>query len=333
MQDNYKPKPFFTMNTIAEAFEAIDNHREGIPFEAIAFLYNHPQDEEIERKIIFALTHAYDEETYYDEEQDEQLSTPLWYAIVAENHLSKSLIDPVIRLFTTTEEDWDYLNEQGGYLVGALGEKFPDLMPEKVLQAIEEQVAKESNDPYLYLYEAFYFMDAEKYKDRLLRLLADERVYWLSGLLYIFVDNQIKEAIPIMKQIQQRDDLDFITKNELNVLLEELETGKTEHPEPYLPYVKQRDFWKEHYQPIDKYFYSDYVPEETPLQKAARERREKMRLDGTPWIDETDSYQNELRKIGRNEKVSVRYSDGKVVNDIKFKKVEDDLSEGKCELL
>ncbi len=321
------------MNTVTEAFEAIDNHREGIPFDAIEFLYNHPPNEEIERKIIFALTHTYDEKTYYDEEQDEQLSTPLWYAIVAENHLTESLIDPVIRLYTTVEWDWDYLDEQGSYLVGALGEKFPDLIAEKVLQAIEEQVANASNYPYLYLYDAFYFADVKKYKDRLLRLLADEGLYWISGLTYIFVDNQIKEAIPVIKQIQQRDDLDFITENELKALLEELETGKSDHPEPYLPYFKNRGYWKEHYQPFDKYFHSDYVPEETPLKKAARERRESQQLGGTPWIDESDTYQNQLRKIGRNEKVSVRYTDGKVVKDIKFKKVEYDLSEGKCSLL
>lgn len=38
-------------------------------------------------------------------------------------------------------------------------------------------------------------------------------------------------------------------------------------------------------------------------------------------------------KIGRNEKVSVRYEDGTVKKDIKYKKVADDLSAGRCELL
>jgi hypothetical protein len=36
----------------------------------------------------------------------------------------------------------------------------------------------------------------------------------------------------------------------------------------------------------------------------------------------------------RNDKVSVKYkADGKIVNDIKYKKVEDDLIAGKCELV
>ena len=39
------------------------------------------------------------------------------------------------------------------------------------------------------------------------------------------------------------------------------------------------------------------------------------------------------RKIGRNEKVSVKYRDGTVKKEIKYKKVIKDLEEGKCELL
>ena len=38
-------------------------------------------------------------------------------------------------------------------------------------------------------------------------------------------------------------------------------------------------------------------------------------------------------KIGRNDKVSVKYPDGRVVNNVKFKKVENDLENGKCELI
>ena len=38
------------------------------------------------------------------------------------------------------------------------------------------------------------------------------------------------------------------------------------------------------------------------------------------------------KSIGRNEKVSVLYKDGKVVNDVKYKKVEQDLKSGLCVL-
>jgi hypothetical protein len=39
------------------------------------------------------------------------------------------------------------------------------------------------------------------------------------------------------------------------------------------------------------------------------------------------------RKYGRNEKVSVRYNDGTVKKDVKFKKVESDLVEKRCTLV
>lgn len=38
-------------------------------------------------------------------------------------------------------------------------------------------------------------------------------------------------------------------------------------------------------------------------------------------------------KIGRNERITVKYKNGKVIEKIKFKKVEHDLKEGKCELI
>ena len=33
---------------------------------------------------------------------------------------------------------------------------------------------------------------------------------------------------------------------------------------------------------------------------------------------------------GRNDKVTVQYPDGRVLKDVKYKKVEDDIHEGKC---
>lgn len=40
-----------------------------------------------------------------------------------------------------------------------------------------------------------------------------------------------------------------------------------------------------------------------------------------------------LKKIGRNDKVSVKYTDGKILKDVKFKKVMKDVASGKCELI
>lgn len=123
------------MQTIEEAFQTIERTKEGIPFEAIEYLYNHESTPEINEKIIFAVENAYNEEVYYDAEEDRYLNTALWYAIVAENHLSEALIDPVVKMLTNEEDEWDFLNEQGSFLVGLLAQKYPDTVAEKVLTA------------------------------------------------------------------------------------------------------------------------------------------------------------------------------------------------------
>jgi hypothetical protein len=41
---------------------------------------------------------------------------------------------------------------------------------------------------------------------------------------------------------------------------------------------------------------------------------------------------NPFKGIGRNEKITVKYTDGRIIEDVKFKKVEMDLKNGKCEM-
>ncbi|MEM8901327.1 MAG: hypothetical protein AAGC85_24670, partial [Bacteroidota bacterium] len=40
-----------------------------------------------------------------------------------------------------------------------------------------------------------------------------------------------------------------------------------------------------------------------------------------------------LKNIGRNQRITVKYPDGKVVENVKFKKVEDDVRNGACEII
>ncbi len=42
---------------------------------------------------------------------------------------------------------------------------------------------------------------------------------------------------------------------------------------------------------------------------------------------------NPFKDIGRNEKITVKYADGRIIENIKFKKVEMDLKSGECELI
>ena len=42
---------------------------------------------------------------------------------------------------------------------------------------------------------------------------------------------------------------------------------------------------------------------------------------------------NPFKGIGRNQKISIRYKDGRIVENVKFKKVEQDLRKGDCEII
>ena len=52
-------------------------------------------------------------------------------------------------------------------------------------------------------------------------------------------------------------------------------------------------------------------------------------------LDKSDKSINKptIPKIGRNELVTVEYSDGTIKENVKFKKVKDDVSKGICKLL
>jgi hypothetical protein len=55
--------------------------------------------------------------------------------------------------------------------------------------------------------------------------------------------------------------------------------------------------------------------------------------DSKPWAYESNQPRRVAPEPGRNDKVSVRYLDGRVVSDVKYKKVEPDVKAGKCVLL
>jgi len=48
-------------------------------------------------------------------------------------------------------------------------------------------------------------------------------------------------------------------------------------------------------------------------------------------VEETDK--SVFKNIGRNEKITVEYLDGSIIEDVKFKKVKSDLMEGVCKLI
>jgi hypothetical protein len=60
---------------------------------------------------------------------------------------------------------------------------------------------------------------------------------------------------------------------------------------------------------------------------------EDMYLPSSKPLQPTVHQASPFDKIGRNDKVTVKYKDGTIQADVKFKKVEDDLKSGKCELV
>lgn len=71
---------------------------------------------------------------------------------------------------------------------------------------------------------------------------------------------------------------------------------------------------------IEKYMYS---------QSSVRLGRKEEFPFGAPSPTKREA----LKNIGRNQRITVKYSDGRIVENIKFKKVEDDVRSGDCEIL
>lgn len=269
------------INSSDEAIAIIETQKEGIPFAAIKYLRNQRASNGLKEKIIFALEHAYDD-TYYDEEEEFYYTTPLWYAIIAEEYIDEELIDPVISLFTATCEDWDFLCEQGEYLIEKLAAKYPDLMMEKVMDVINRLVKNNSELPYLYLFNAFNYIDAQKYKDWFLTTLKDKGLYWRDAFANHLVDLRLTEAIPIIKDMLKEETHPFV-RTELHGVLKLLETGVDRYQDT--AYSERRGDWEAHYLKWDDSFY--------PNRQKEKELSSKTRPAPV-----------KAKKIGRNEPCS-----------------------------
>ncbi|GAB4284650.1 MAG: preprotein translocase subunit SecA [Candidatus Dojkabacteria bacterium] len=67
------------------------------------------------------------------------------------------------------------------------------------------------------------------------------------------------------------------------------------------------------------------------IEKARAKRQSTMRTNSSEKVNKTEK--NLLKKYGRNDKVTVRYGDGRIVKDVKFKKVIDDIKNGLAEIV
>jgi len=241
--------------TKSEALAILHSRTSGVPFEALEFLSALPYDQDIEDKIIFHLDNAYDERVAMLNQRLPNL--PLWYAILAEVHASERMVASVINLFTTPDSpDWDLLDEQGLFLVGMLSERYPQKVA-SFLDAIEKQVSKKSNAPYLFLYDSIYFADDTAHGEQISRLLSHPDTGW-KPLLAVHVAERRLQSCRNEVQKLHESFLPYTQKgtNE-NLIREELqyalELFDDEAHEPGC-YYHQRGDWKAHYKSAEQLF-------------------------------------------------------------------------------
>jgi hypothetical protein len=250
------------IENLNQAFEIIKSTKFGIPYDAIRYVRSQAESREIIDKIVFSLNNAYDEGIFPVNDKDATSHEPLWYAVIAESFTDERLIDPVLNLFRY-EQDWKFLNEQGLYLVGQLAEKYPEIVPEKALSIVEEEVGNKSKKPYYYLFNTFYYLDLDKCGDRLLNVIKEKDIYCFDMLAMTIGSIQFKAAVPYLEErlnLIEKDviEIEFSTID-IEDALEKLKTGKDEYP--IVPYFKKRKEWEDHYKKIEKYF-EDFNPDE-----------------------------------------------------------------------
>ncbi|WP_372751031.1 YecA family protein [Labilibaculum sp.] len=240
-----------------QAYKILDTQVKGIPYEAIDFLRNQEESEELTKKLAFALKNAYNGKIYYSEEYRVMLPAPLWYAVVAEKHLSEDLFEPLLELFTT-EEDWDLMNEQAVYLVGLLAKKYPNAFIDKVLYFIEENIKKENKTPYLFCFEALYYAKEEKF-EHIHSILEKENFHWLDHYIRILGDLMRKDTLAKFKELLPN----FKGKHtaiELQYYIDAME-GKEIDFQKGSAFCEMRDSeWKNHYENLEHIFASTNSP-------------------------------------------------------------------------
>lgn len=240
------------MENIQQAIKDIERFHTEIPFDAISYLYDHESNPTIHENITHALKNAYNDDVYSDS------LTPLWYAIVAENHLTKDYIDLVVNLFTATDKElkWMYMVLQAQVLVELLSRKYPAEMGEKCLTTIEKYQSRGNSFPYYYLYSCLYYVDARDHKSLLLKLLKRQEDVGLDIIIHQLCRQEFYEAVPmIQEKIEdvKAEDKKRRLNHYLNVLL-----GKEEFDDTgTYPFYVLRGDWKSHYEKLSEYFGED----------------------------------------------------------------------------
>lgn len=281
---------------IKTAFGILEDLREGIPFEAISFLYEHEHSEEIHQRVLYFLEHAYNKDVVYNIETGRFSNAPLWYAIVAERYPSLEVAEKVVGLFSSEiDDDWDFLNEQGAYLIGLLCEHLGKSAIEYIFSSVERLTQMNSQAPYLYLLDVVKFCDVPTYGDRLMSLLEITDQKWFDVLAHEAAYFGDLRAVPILEKAKAqfekkakkagRFSMAYHSVIELREALNVLE-GKSKYQEGKKSFYQSREKdWFIHYSKYENLFF---------------ERMEYTNNEGAdyPFFGETIV---KPKKIGRNE--------------------------------
>jgi len=236
-------------NTVQEAFNDLDHYGADhyFPAKAIEFLQNHPTTQTIEDRIARAIREVHNPEYFYISELDKWLIAPLYYAIVAEEHLTEKVVKAVIHFVTFGHDnEFEPFEEQIYFLAGKLGYTFPGSIPPSFLNVIERQVKRKSNSNYEVLYDALLYIDPHTYKDQLLSLLELHERF--NGTLCIYVELLacigLTSALPKVEYLVELYGSDFLMDHEETMAI----FNKTMDPEVINGSIfESRAHWKAHY--------------------------------------------------------------------------------------
>jgi hypothetical protein len=243
------------------AVEVLDKCTKGIPFAAIEYLHNDTSCEAT-AAIVKALKNFSDHQYCWED----CAATPIWYALAAEGHICEELIDPVIGFYGNDNVNVsDWIQEQGQYLIGKLAQKYPDIIVQKVLAAMEEDAEDGGKDAVYFLFDVFDFCTSDKYKDRLIALLKRDDISWHDTLASTIAYLQIKEGLPLLKEQLKRlkskkpekgsgDNQHMI---EIKEAIEQLEKGENLYPDVDMPLCLKRGAWRQEFANAEVYFYGN----------------------------------------------------------------------------
>jgi hypothetical protein len=233
--------------SLKDAFQMLDNPTEFIPFSAIGYLWKQPKTEEIEQKILFALNHV-----------NNSSGIALFYTIVAENHLSKALVDPLIAFFTTEGIDiGELMEEQAIYVLQKLAKKYPDLVMQKVMAVLDEVLDKNTDVYYTYLFDLFPFFDKKKCTSWFIKIMQKQfelNDIFLKCVMYL----GIPETVPHIRKVLENNrwNPDDVNIEELGDNFIKLVQGEFPRNAPPT-YLEKRKDWELYYMEIESNALSD----------------------------------------------------------------------------